>query len=261
MNQIHDERENSQTRLLAVEGIYNVRDLGGYAVPGGKQVIWGILYRSGDLHTISDAGRAVLEERKLKTIVDFRGQEEIDKAPDVVLSTVLHNHKLSIAPDSMLNLFQSTADATADASAEEFMREIYRILVNDARLQYREFFRLLSNPENTPLLFHCSAGKDRTGLAAALFFSALGVDRETIYDDYMLSEEYVKEKFALEFQVTHRSHPVWTIRRDYLETAFEQIDVRYGGTDRYLREELDVEPERLRLLYTEKAPAKIGAGS
>jgi protein-tyrosine phosphatase len=246
----HNEQAGAlQNRLLAAKGMYNVRDTGGYPAAGGRQVCRGIFYRAGELYKLSGEGKALLESRKIKTIVDFRGKEEAERAPDDGLSTVLSTLKLSIEPGNMGDL----SSIGTDVSAEEVMRELYSLLVTGARPQYREFFRILGEPENTPLLFHCSAGKDRTGLAAALLLSALGVDRETIYADYMLSAEYLKEKIAQWCVSSPRLEPAFTVYRDYMETAFDRIESTYGGIDPYLRKELGADPELLRRLYTETA--------
>lgn len=75
------------------------------------------------------------------------------------------------------------------------LEQAYVYIIQNAQDTYREFFRIVSEERNTPLLFHCSAGKDRTGIAAALLLGALGVDREVIMEDYMLSAEYIKGKY------------------------------------------------------------------
>ncbi|MDR3138614.1 MAG: tyrosine-protein phosphatase [Treponema sp.] len=232
-------------RLLPLKGLYNVRDLGGYAGAEGKQVRWGLLYRGGDLHGIPEGDRAVLAGRNLKTIVDFRGEKEKEKAPDDALPTVTCTRELAIEAGNILDLTRAGQGITGEA----LMEELYRHLVSIAREQYREFFELLAEPQNTPLLFHCSAGKDRTGLAAALILTALGVSRETVYADYMLSEEYLEGKYTEWIAASPHLAMMVSVRRSYLAAAFQTIDTLYGGTDRYLREEIKAKPERLRELY------------
>jgi protein-tyrosine phosphatase len=236
-----------QDRLLPLRGLYNVRDLGGYPAAGGRQVRWGLLYRAGDLYDVSGEDRAILAGRNLKTIVDFRSGKEKEKAPDDPLPTVIRTRELAIEAGSMLDLVRERQGITGEA----LMEELYSLLVSEARDQYREFFRLLEDPQNIPLLFHCSAGKDRTGLAAALILSALGVNRETIYADYMLSAECLEGKYTDWIAASPHLAPMVSVRRAYLETAFHKIDASYGGPDRYLREEIGTEPERLREIYTE----------
>jgi protein-tyrosine phosphatase len=239
-------KEAFQDRLLPLQSLYNVRDLGGYPAAGGKQVRWGLLYRAGDLHGISGEDRAVLTGRNLKTIVDFRGEKEKEKAPDDFLPTVVRTRELAIEAGNILDLLRVNQEGGIVP-----MEELYRLLASEALPQYREFFRLLEDPQNIPLLFHCSAGKDRTGLAAALILSALGVDRETVYTDYMLSAKYLEGKYVDFLASFPDLAPMVSVRRGYLEAAFDKIDHAYGGIDRYLRKKIGTEPERLRAIYTE----------
>jgi protein-tyrosine phosphatase len=210
-------------------------------------VRWGLLYRAGDLHGISEGDRAVLTDRNLKTIVDFRGKKEKEKAPDDPLPTVVHTRELAIEAGNILDLLRARQGSSGEAS----MEELYSLLVSEARTQYREFFGLLEDPQNIPLLFHCSAGKDRTGLAAALILSALGVDRERVYADYMLSAKYLEGKYVDLLASFPDLASIVSVRRSYLESAFCKIEDAYGGIDRYLREEIGAEPDRLRAIYTE----------
>jgi protein-tyrosine phosphatase len=137
-----------------------------------------------------------------------------------------------------------------DISGEEFMTKLYALLVDAARPQYRAFFQLLSDTERLPILFHCSAGKDRTGIGAALIYSALGVEREAIYADYLLSAIYLAERIKVWLKDEPHLEPVMSIRRGYLESAFRVIDEKFSGVERYLREELCADTARLRELYT-----------
>jgi protein-tyrosine phosphatase len=231
-------------RFLPLEGLFNVRDLGGYAAGKGR-VKRGLLYRAGDLHTLTGGDRAVLEGRRIKTIVDFRDSAERDYAPDAKLSTVERNRWLPINAGSFdLGLKNG-------AAMETLMEELYTILADQAREQYREFFSLLAAPPNLPLLFHCSAGKDRTGFGAALVLSALGVDRETIYGDYLLSAQGLAGKYTGIIEESPYLEPIFSVRRAYLAAAFQKIEDAFGGMDRYLREELGADGEALRKLYIE----------
>ncbi|GHT79245.1 protein-tyrosine-phosphatase [Spirochaetia bacterium] len=232
-------------RCLPVEGLYNVRDLGGYCA-GDRQVRWGVLYRAGDLANLTVQARGFLETLNIKTIVDFRFPTEQEQSPDGEISTVVNTYSLPIDAGNTISL--SRVGIAADA--EDLMTEIYRAMVEEARPKYRTFFRLLEDREKTPLLFHCAAGKDRTGVGAALVLSALGVDRETIFQDYLLSVECLKDKYRRWIEKSPHQEPLMTVRRRYLAAAFDQIDSRFGGMDKYLREELGADIVRLRELYT-----------
>jgi protein-tyrosine phosphatase len=183
----------------------------------------------------------------LKTIVDFRGGKEKEQAPDDPMPAPVRTRELAIEAGSMLDLTR----AERGIFGEALMEELYSLLVSEARHQYREFFGLLADPGNTPLLFHCSAGKDRTGLAAALILSALGVNRETVYADYMLSAKCLEGKYTDWLAASPHLAPMVSVRPSYLEAAFRKIEDDYGGIDRYLREEIGTDPERLKAAYTE----------
>jgi protein-tyrosine phosphatase len=239
--------ETKPGRLLPLKGLYNLRDLGGYPLKGGRQVKWGLLYRGGDFDGLSPEDRELLEKRNIKTIVDFRDKEEQTLAPDGAIGTVTSIRWLPIDAGSILDMTRISTNSEGEA----VMEKLYRILAEYARSQYGEFFALLSNSANPPLLFHCSAGKDRTGLAAALVLSALGAGRETIIADYLLSEECLKGKYQTWIASNPGQEPLMSVRRSYLEAAFDTIDRIYGGMDRYLRDELGADPELLREMYTE----------
>lgn len=131
------------------------------------------------------------------------------------------------------------------------MEEVYAYIIRNMQDVYKEFFSILSEKENAPLLFHCSAGKDRTGIAAALLLSALGVDRETVTEDYMLSAEHITKKYEFITREHPELKPLTTVRKEYLETAFRGIDEEFGGIERYLIDNLEVDLDKLRELYTE----------
>jgi protein-tyrosine phosphatase len=234
-------------RLLPTENLFNVRDLGGYAAGTGRQVKWGLLFRAGDLYEPSDGDLALLEKKGIRTIVDFRGEQEAAHAPDCKIATVKKAVVLPLDAGNMMDLGR----VERGVSGETLMEELYRILADEGRPQYREFFKIISDKENAPLLFHCSAGKDRTGLAAALILSALGVDRELIYQDYVLSHTCLKDKYRAWFEKAPHLEPVMSVRRSYLEAALARIDQDFGGMERYLKTELGADIGLLRELYTE----------
>jgi protein-tyrosine phosphatase len=227
--------------------------LGGYAAAGG-QVAWGRLYRSGDLADLPEETRAALEARRIRTIVDFRAPDERARVPDGAIATVRQNRSLPIDAGNIIDFYQ----ARNAGDAERLMEELYRRLPGVVIPPYRALFRLLEARENAPLLFHCSAGKDRTGLAAALILTALGVDRETIIEDYLLSAECLRGKYDAFVADNPASEPFMTVRRNFITAALKAIDTGSGGMDYYLRKTLGVDVETLRDLYVE--PAAGGGG-
>jgi protein-tyrosine phosphatase len=232
-------------RLLPMQGAYNVRDMGGYKTADGKVVKWGKVFRSGDLNTLTDADKTYLENIGIKTIVDFRDGDEKAAAPDASLDAVVNYLEYPIATGSIVQMAQTP---------EESMQSLVdgnRLFVTGFQDEYKSFFAALMNEENPPLLFHCSAGKDRAGFAAALFLSALGVDRETIIQDYLLSGVYVEEKYAPYVSRVPHLAPLFTVYREYIEAAFDTIDNQYGGIESYLNKELNVDLALIKTMYTQ----------
>ena len=234
------------TTPIAVDGMFNLRDIGGVETVPGRRVRLGKVFRSDDLSGLTSRGKSALEERGIRTIVDFRGNEEVCLAPNRLPGTVRRTVRLPIEPGNVLELARLTCE-----NAPEMMCELYRALARDAQEMYWEFFRLLSNPENAPLLFHCSAGKDRTGFAAALFLLSLGASRETVLRDYLLSARLIREKYRSAIEADKRFASIYTVRPEYLDAAFEVIDGEFGGVEQYLRNNLGVDAPRMQELYTE----------
>lgn len=241
----NQQKSDEHTRLLPTEGAYNVRDLGGYTTADGKTVKWNKVIRSGDLDKLTEADLQLFNELPLYSYIDFRDSSELVAAPDKKPASVKQVYHLPIDAGSIMQLHLSL-NAT-----ESMMEEINRYFATGAQEVYKEFFRILADEKNAPLLFHCSAGKDRTGFAAAMFLSALGVDRETIIEDYMLSAPLLEEKYAEDIKVHPQLAPLMTVKRSYIEAAFEVIDREYGGVENYLTQHLGVNLEALKKIYTE----------
>jgi protein-tyrosine phosphatase len=245
---MNDDEILDKKRLLPMETVYNVRELGGYRA-GDRVVSWGLLYRAGDINSLTKHDKALLEARNIKTIVDFRDDKERRNAPDDTLSTVQNRYELTVDTGTIDDL--TSAEAGMDGPG--LMEILYQSLVSTTLEPYREFFKVLGRAENTPLLFHCSAGKDRTGVGAALLLSALGVDRETIYRDYLLSGEYLKGKYDAWLKQAPHWAPFMTVDRRYIAAAFNAIDTRFGGVESYLQDVLGADIKGLREIYTEPA--------
>lgn len=240
------EKNTEYSRVLPLEGAYNVRDLGGYEAADGKTVKWRTVIRSGDLNRLTDADVTYLASIPIVSYVDFRDSTEVANAPDRRPSTLKNDYLLSIEAGSVVEMKDIREGNTGD-----LLSMGNRMFVRDFQPQFREFFRIVQDRSSTPLLFHCSAGKDRTGFAAAMFLSALGVDRETIIEDYLMSADLVKEKYAEDVEKYPEIAPLMTVHRRYIEAAFEIIDAEYGGVEKYLTEQLGVGIPLMRQLYLE----------
>ncbi|MDR2636190.1 MAG: tyrosine-protein phosphatase [Campylobacteraceae bacterium] len=231
-------------RLLPMQGAYNVRDVGGYKTDDGRTVKWGKVFRSGSLNQLTNADKTYLENIGIRTVVDFRESSEKILSPDEHLNSVTKRLEYPVNAGNIMQVVQ-----TAEENMQS-MVEVNRLFVTDFQDEYRRFFETLMSEEK-PLLFHCSAGKDRAGFAAAMFLSALGVDKETVIQDYLLSSIYVEEKYALYVRMFPHMAPVMTVYEEYIEAAFDTIDTKYGGVENYLRNELGVDLELMKSIYVE----------
>jgi len=247
---------NPPQRAAFLEGAPNFRDLGGYACADGKQTAWQKIYRSQTLANLTDADHAVLHEIGIKTVIDFRSDEELQQSPSRLPEglTVIH---LPIdagnVSDSTPSIMQRLMNGEIDSlQAIFFMEEANRHFATDFAPQYKAFFSILANPDAYPLVFHCTAGKDRTGFAAAMILSTLGVSWDTIMEDYLLTNTYLKPSSIVP-QMPDKALPamrqLWSVKPSYLNAALDEIVKRYGSLDDFLQKELglgDAEKEALK---------------
>lgn len=189
-------RENGDSvivaeRRLPLVGADNFRDLGGYRTADGRTVRWGRVYRSSELAGLTAADMAYLSEIGIEVIVDLRSERERAQNPNPVIEP-LNPHELvlpvqqrGMEPNRVQQMIQ-TGTISAFYSSD-VMLMAYRSFVTDHGQKWALLLQQLQDPGSTPLVFHCTAGKDRTGVIAALMLDILGVDAQTIAEDYALS--------------------------------------------------------------------------
>lgn len=236
---------------LPMAGGYNIRDLGGYRGAEGKRLVWGTFFRADDMAHLSDEDIAYLGSIPLTTVFDFRTQKEVQAAPDRLPSTVKQVIHRPLAPGNVAPGEIQHGKFGAYDDTDAFMRVVYRELASDAGINavYREFFRLIQNEDAIPILFHCTAGKDRTGMAAAFLLFALGVDRETIIDDYMASNAYLAGKYTLLTKDNPQLAVLYSVKPEYLLTGIETMEKSHGTVENYLSRVLDVDIAAMRSRY------------
>lgn len=238
-------------RHLPMEGGFNFRDLGGYRTMDGKYVKWGKIFRSDDLHNLTDADLHYLAKIPIVSIVDFRSEDEINKLPDVNPSSVKENYKFSISPGNLMGAVASGMDKLTSAQVDTLMMNMNVLLVTDSAAvkRYRDLFRLLQSDSNVPLMFHCSAGKDRTGMGAALILSALGVDEQTILKDYLLSNVYLANKYGKIKSENPNLVSLFEVRPEFLQAGLEKMKKGHGSVENYLTNVLNVDIAKMRDKY------------
>ena len=273
-----DPTQSSPSRHIPLDGQPNFRDLGGYKTADGRTVKFGQLFRSGELPKLSDKDVARLESLGIKTVVNFLTESEVaargeDRLPDGV--TRVHR---PIKAGNMAELADVVLKAreTGDFSKvpPELNPQVHRLLMDLGRENYAALLREISDPENRPLVFHCSHGVHRTGTAAAILLSALGVPWDVIREDYLLSNETRKDEIEKRLEqlkqlnAQNRGIPIedvdttnldafYILDGSYIDASLAAAVKEFGSMDNYIRKGLGLsheEVERLRIELLVEAP-------
>lgn len=210
------------------------------------------LYRSDHLGALDDADAAQIRALGIARVLDFRGVQE--RASAVCRLRDVQVHSLPIEPTIVQKLvaLASQGHGLSGADIVAYMRETYRGFVREGTPRFAEFFRhLLASGQ--PTVFHCTAGKDRTGLAAALLLKAVGAHDDEVWHDYLLTNDRLQLPPDSRYGLPREAMEVlWRVQPDFLQAALDEADARYGSLDAYLRDGLGLraaERDKLRALY------------
>ncbi|MFW0794144.1 tyrosine-protein phosphatase [Gordonia sp. CPCC 205515] len=252
----------------------NLRDLGGWATADGRTVRPGVLYRSTDFSSLATIDLEAFEALGIRTIYDLRSATERKALPDPDLPEVTDIHLDVLAdaetaiPADLQNFFSDPASVAmvtkelSGSKAKELIAQTYRQMITlpSGLAAYRGLFHGLLGEHAGPSLFHCTTGKDRTGWAAASFLTLLGVAKDDVYADYLLTNERlvpalkpVFDRFGAAGGNPDLLIPVLGVDAGYLDAAFDEVDTTYGGIAEYFADGLGVGPdeqEQLRHLYS-----------
>ncbi len=237
-------------RGIKLKGAANFRDLGGYKTTTGKQVKWGKIYRSADISKLTDEDLKTLQELNIKMVCDLRGEQEVATAPD----------KLPVGTDRIL-LSAGSENVGAGASylkylkspaaADSMLMAMYTRTDHLGKKYKPMFDQLLVLENDKSLMFHCTAGKDRTGVGAALILYALGVDESTIIQDYSLTNEFRKESneqfvkmLASQGLSEQAARNLMAAKEEYIKAAFDSIKKQYGSIDNLLEREMGLDAQK-----------------
>ena len=249
-------------RQLPFKKVHNFRDLGGLPTQDGKHVRWGLLYRSDRLDKFSKEERQYLEQLNIAEITDLRFSVEVERHPDILPESAEYFHNPIGGDDGSeyLALRQSVFKKEIDGpQTQARFRELMVIFADSAAIYFKPILDRMLVDEPKPMLYHCSGGKDRTGYMTLVILSALGVDRETIRQDYLMSNYYrYKENkhkmrlgriLALDYETMYHT---FVVQEYYLDAVYDIIDAA-GGIDAYLEEKFGLDEERrayLKARYT-----------
>ena len=199
-------------RLVALEAVHNFRDLGGYATADGRTTRWRTLFRADGLYRLTAADVVLLEPLGLRTVIDLRSAPELDERgrfPVDVHPVVFHH--LPIVDATWADVERPKYERD-----EDFLIWAYQEMLTIGAPRFAKAFEALAEPDALPAVFHCAAGKDRTGLLAALLLGSLGVAHDDIVADYALTVEGMAR-----FRVwAAREWPEWSARMASMPPAF-----------------------------------------
>lgn len=244
------------TRILDVDGAVNLRDIGGYQSVGGGTVKFGSLYRSGMLAHLTDEGKAQFADLDVKLICDLRREDEKAEDPTVLDPVEFPRLELPIDPGSAIEMRKRLAAGLSADERAEYMTALTAELPIDHAESYATMFDALLGLDEGGFLVHCSAGKDRTGVAIALILHSLGVPKATVLNDYLFTNEAIDyEGFVLprlarryEPDAVHDKEAIMAIagvRAQYLEAAYLSIEQAFDDVEAYLHGALKLTPAHL----------------
>ncbi len=244
---------NGLPRVIALDSVSNVRDIGGWPGLTGS-VREGVVFRAAALDRLSDADQAQLVAIGLRTVCDFRGVAEAAAAPSQLGGLPdVERYPLPIEPSvgASLRDIARTRAATGEDVAS-LMRRAYTSYALEYGARFRALFDLLLEDGHTPLLYHCAAGKDRTGFATALLLTALGVAWDVVMQDYLASNHIWRGDGHLAAELPPEvASQLLRVSPDYLEAGFAALRREYGSVGRYQERVLGLLPSRRdRLLAT-----------
>ena len=235
-------------RRLDFEGAVNFRDLGGYAAAGGRHTRWRRLFRADSLADLTPDDLRRLEALGLRGLIDFRTEFERRLKPNrLPAGAPIRALEIGFLPAGTLEMLAKVRQGAI--STIELEREViaqYRKFGVDHVDEYRQAFDFAADPQNYPLVIHCTSGKDRTGFASALLLLAVGVPREVVMHDYNLTNQYRRD-------VSHLFGPdtpqdvialLLSAQSLYLEAALDEVERVHGSFERFLAGPLGVDAEK-----------------
>ncbi|OPH58186.1 hypothetical protein BC351_24945 [Paenibacillus ferrarius] len=254
-------------RIEEIERRTNLRNLGGYRTKDGRIIKHNLLFRSAELAEMNEEDIAYLQENGLRYVCDFRSEGEQEAKPNPVVAGAQNIHISVLGgvvnPQEMIAVIKNMDIAEFKG---DWLENVYVQFVSDpvAQAAYRRFFDLVLQAEGSPLLWHCAAGKDRTGFAGAILLLALEVPMETVMEDFLRSNNNRKE--AIEHMLSSiqeklgddkklaKVREMMAVKQEYLTTALNEIQKNYGTMESYMEEVLGLTTEaraKLKSFYLE----------
>ncbi|MBQ0065197.1 MAG: tyrosine-protein phosphatase [Firmicutes bacterium] len=245
--------------------IKNARELGGYVNKNGKKIKMGRLLRTGKLANASQEDLDCLANvYHVKKVFDFRGKDERDREPDLAIEGA-KNYWINIIDEFLMNAAKREEEQNMFESfmyfiKSGFMRNMYVDIVKSdfSQKAYHTFLKEVIDCEDGAILWHCSAGKDRTGLAALFLLTILDFDLEQVYEDYILTNEYVKDLIEVRVQqflamgcpekYIEDLRCIEGVNLDYFKAGIVAVEENYGSVREFIINQLGISEEEITLL-------------
>ncbi len=245
-------------RVIHLEGTSNTRDIGGYLTNDLRTLRWQQIIRSENLSRLTASDFQKLEEIGVKTVIDLRTDKEHDQSPTVWLGDNPPRFFHFPIGDAQNDWFKAQRrlmkrSSFTEEHSLEHMVDGYRMIAEVGPPSYEKLMDLVLDQSNWPILIHCNAGKDRAGVAVTLILEALGVDRETIMEEFLLTNEIGRSEekaiFLSKQSKNSRSarglsrgpsasawFPIVGVQAEMLEAFYASVDEQYGSMDAFLTE-------------------------
>jgi protein-tyrosine phosphatase len=225
---------------------------------GAPQAALRNLYRSDHLGALDDADAAQIRALGISRVLDFRGVQERTSAACRLAGVTVHSLPIEPTIVQKLSELLAAGHLLTGADIVAYMQDTYRAFVRHNTPRFAEFFRHLLESDE-PTVFHCTAGKDRTGLAAALLLKAVGAPDEEVMQDYLLTNDRLQLPEVSRMGLPREAMQVlWRVQPEFLQAALDEIDAGYGSLEGYFRDGLqlrEAERAQLRATYRPSQPA------
>ena len=228
-----DQDQDRLERLIALEGAVNFRDLGGYDAGGGMRTRWRTLFRADGLGDLTEGDFATMRALGVRTVIDLRSAEELERGRfDVDAHPVTFHH---------FPVIERLPDADAFDKQPGLLGTQYLDMVRDAGPAFVSVLEILAAPGSLPAVFHCTAGKDRTGVLSAIVLSLLGVDEPTVVADYALSGAAMtrlRAKIIVKYPDSRETieslTDVFSAEPAQMEALLDHVRATHGSVDAYV---------------------------
>jgi len=256
---------NGTEKNIKIKKVHNFRAVGNIKNVDGRSLKEGKLYRSGHLHTLKKKSFDELDKLGIKEVIDLRNSKEIAQKPDNLPGDIMYKNYSAFEDegDQLDQAKKLVLKGKVDGSdADKRMLDFYKDYVTENPEIIRKIITEILESDQ-PVLYHCTAGKDRTGITTALILTILKFDKETIYSDYLLSNNYRKKLIEKRLNLANNLHFLYPkmdvkvleklswVETDYLDAAFNEINKEYGSIDNYIQKVLGIS-ENKREKYIQK---------